>query len=183
MRSLCQRMRWHKSMMILMATLGSRSRKLRKSSRRSTNNSVASPAAASAERLWPSSTATSPNRSPGPHEVEGQPATIGRTGLDPDLAAAHAEQGVARVALLEQNLAGGQLLGVAQARDPLQLVGPEVREHRIHLQNDRKFGLFTHGNAFSRRALGIGAVAWIGGREVCHKSHIFAVPPIYFYLL
>ena len=40
----------------------------RKSSRRSTNNSVGSPAVASAVRLWPSSTATSPNRSPGPRK-------------------------------------------------------------------------------------------------------------------
>ena len=65
-RSLCQRMRWHSSPMILIATFGSRSRKARKSSRRSTNSSVGSPAVASAVRLWPSSTATSPNRSPGP---------------------------------------------------------------------------------------------------------------------
>jgi hypothetical protein len=35
-------------------------------SRRSTNNSLASPAIASALRLWPSSTATSPKRSPAP---------------------------------------------------------------------------------------------------------------------
>src|SRR5450432_2559276 len=55
-----ERMRWHSSEMILMATFGSRSRKARKSSRRSTNSSVASPAGASAVRLWPSSTATSP---------------------------------------------------------------------------------------------------------------------------
>jgi hypothetical protein len=53
-------------MISLIATLGSRSRKLRKSSRRSTNNSLGSPAVASAVRLWPSSTATSPKRSPGP---------------------------------------------------------------------------------------------------------------------
>ena len=52
--------------MILIATFGSRSRCERKSSRRSTNNSVGSPAVASAVRLKPSSTATSPNRSPGP---------------------------------------------------------------------------------------------------------------------
>ena len=65
-RSLCQRMRWHSSIMILIATFGSRSRKARKSSRRSTNSSDGSPAVASAVRLWPSSTATSPNRSPGP---------------------------------------------------------------------------------------------------------------------
>src|SRR6266850_6432337 len=65
-RSLCQRIRWHSSWMILIATRGSRSRWLRKSSRRSTNNSVGSPAVASAVRLSPSSTATSPNRSPGP---------------------------------------------------------------------------------------------------------------------
>src|ERR1700688_2445395 len=65
-RSLCQRMRWHSSMMILIATLGSRSRWERKSSRRSTNNSVVSPAVASAVREKPSSTATSTNRSPVP---------------------------------------------------------------------------------------------------------------------
>ena len=63
------------------------------------------------------------------------------------------------------------------------LVGAEVRKHRIHLQNDRKFGLFTHGNAFSSPALGMEAVARFGPEEVCHKSHKFAVPSVYFYLL
>jgi hypothetical protein len=37
--------------------------------------------------------------------------------------------------------------GVAKRRNPLQLVGAEIREHRIHLQNNRKFGLFGHCNA------------------------------------
>src|SRR6478609_8240037 len=59
-------MRSHNSWMILIATFGSRSRCPRKSSRRSTNISVASAAVASAVRGWPSSTATSPKRSPGP---------------------------------------------------------------------------------------------------------------------
>jgi len=36
---------------------------------------------------------------------------------------------------------------VAKRRKPLQLVGAEIREHRIHLQNNRKFGLFGHCNA------------------------------------
>src|ERR1700724_1754543 len=64
-----QRMRWHSSMMILIATFGSRSRWPRKSSRRSTNNSVGSPAVASAVRLWPSRTGTSSNRSPWPIKI------------------------------------------------------------------------------------------------------------------
>ena len=85
----------------------------------------------------------------GAHEVQGQPAAVGGAGLDADLAAADAEQGIAGVALLEQNLASRQLLGVAKARNPLQFLGPEVREHRIELQNDRKFGLFAHCNTFS----------------------------------
>ncbi len=147
-RSLCQRMRWHSSMMILIATFGSRSRKARKSSRRSTNSSVASPAVASAVRLWPSSTATSPKTIAGAHEVQGQAAAVGGAGLDPDLAAADPVKGVAGVALLEQRLAERQLLGVAEAGDSLQFVGAKVREHRVHLQNNRKFGLFAHWFAF-----------------------------------
>ena len=42
---------------------------------------------------------------------------------------------------------------MAEARDSLQFVGAQVREHRIHFQNDRKFGLFTHCNAFPERSL------------------------------
>jgi hypothetical protein len=38
--------------------------------------------------------------------------------------------------------------GVAKARDSRQFVGAQIREHRIHLQHDPKFGRFTHGNAF-----------------------------------
>jgi hypothetical protein len=38
------------------------------------------------------------------------------------------------------------MLGVAEIGDPLQFVGPEVREHRIHFQDDRKFGLLAHRN-------------------------------------
>jgi hypothetical protein len=72
------------------------------------------------------------------------------------------------------------LLGVAKAGNPLQLVAAEVRKHRIHLQNDRKFGLFTHCNAFSVRLPRTGAVARFGPEEVCHKSHNFAVPRIIF---
>ena len=100
-----------------------------------------------------------------------------------NLAAAHAEQSVARIALLEQDFARRHLLGMAEAGNPLQFVGPEVRKHRIHLQDDRKFGLFTHRDAFSVRPLGREAVAWFGCNEVCHKSHNIAVPPDYFCLL
>ena len=57
-------------------------------------------------------------------------------------------QGVAGIAFLEQHLAGRELLGVAEARKPLQLVRTEIGEHRVHLQNDRKFGLFVHCTAF-----------------------------------
>ncbi len=83
-----------------------------------------------------------------PHEIQGQAAAVRGPGLDPDLAAADPEQGIAGIALLEQYLAGPEVLGVAKAGNPGQFVGAEVREHRIHLQNDRKFGRFTHGNAF-----------------------------------
>jgi hypothetical protein len=36
------------------------------------------------------------------------------------------------------------MLGVTQIGQPLQLVGTEISEQRVHLQNDRKFGLFAH---------------------------------------
>ena len=85
------------------------------------------------------------------HEIQGQPAAVGSAGLDPDLAAADPEQGIAGIALLEQHLADRQLLGVAKAGNPLQFVGAQIREHRIHLQNNRKFGLFAHCNAFRDR--------------------------------
>jgi hypothetical protein len=37
---------------------------------------------------------------------------------------------------------------VAKAGDALQLVSAQIRKHRVHFQNDRKFGLFTHCIAF-----------------------------------
>jgi hypothetical protein len=55
---------------------------------------------------------------------------------------------VAGIAVLEQRLADAEMPGVAKARDPLQLVGSQIREHRIHFQDDRKFGRFGHCNAF-----------------------------------
>ena len=61
-------------------------------------------------------------------------------------------QGIAGIALLEQHFAEAELLGVAKAGDPLQFVGAQIREHRIHLQNDRKFGLFAHCNTFQNRS-------------------------------
>jgi hypothetical protein len=40
------------------------------------------------------------------------------------------------------------MLGVAKVRNPLQFIRTQVREHRVHFQNDRKFGLFAHSNSF-----------------------------------
>ena len=57
------------------------------------------------------------------HEIQRQPAAVGGAGFNADLPAPHPEQGVAGVALLEQHLAHAQILGVAKARDSLQLVG------------------------------------------------------------
>ncbi|MHC2820377.1 hypothetical protein ACVMBY_003937 [Bradyrhizobium huanghuaihaiense] len=67
-------------------------------------------------------------------------------GLDADLAAAHPEQRIPGIALLEQHLAVRQMLGVAEIGQPLELVRAEIGEHRVHLQDDRKFGLFAHLN-------------------------------------
>ena len=116
------------------------------------------------------------------HEIQGQPPAVGGPGFDPDLAAADPEQRVAAVALLEQDLADAKLLGVAEAGYPVQLVGAEVREHRIHLQDNRKFGLFAHRNAFRKSCLKSSkrAAGKIHATEVCHKSHSFAAPPDYF---
>ena len=115
-------------------------------------------------------------------------AAVRGPGLDADLAAADPEQGVARIALLEQRLTGREVLGVAKARYPRQFVGAEIGEHRIHLQNDGKFGRFAHCNAFLRAPLEpepaqnrqIGSSSKSVACEVCHKSHNFAAPPDYF---
>src|SRR5216683_5937890 len=56
-----------------------------------------------------------------PHEIQRQPAAVGSPGLDADLTAADAVQRVAGIALLKQNLAHGEVQGVTQIRDPLQL--------------------------------------------------------------
>ena len=63
---------------------------------------------------------------------------------------------------MEQHFADPELLGVAKAGDPGQFVGAQIREHRVHLQNDRKFGRFTHGNAFhiSSKSSKFGAFCW-----------------------
>ena len=84
----------------------------------------------------------------GAHEIQRQAAAVGGAGLDPDLAAAHPIQRIAGIALLEQHFADAELLGVAKAGDALQFVGAQIREHRVHFQNDRKFGLFAHCIAF-----------------------------------
>src|SRR5579871_2645935 len=83
-----------------------------------------------------------------PHEIQGQAAAIGGPGLDADLPAANPEQRIAGIALLEQHLARGHVLGVTKVRNPLELVGTQVCEHRVHFQNDRKFGLFAHCDTF-----------------------------------
>jgi hypothetical protein len=49
---------------------------------------------------------------------------------------------------LEQHLASVQMLRMAKRCEPLQFISANIREHRIHLQNNRKFGLFAHCNAF-----------------------------------
>ena len=116
-----------------------------------------------------------------PQKIQGQPAAVGGAGFDPDLAAADPEQGVAGVALLEQHLADPELLGMAETGYPLQFIGAEVREHRIHLQNNRKFGLFAHCNAFRSHLEIVECVRTrFACPEVCHKSHNFAAPPDYF---
>jgi hypothetical protein len=118
-RSLCQRMRWHNSVMILMATLGSRSRKARKilapqheQFGRFAGGGVRGAALAVHDRDLAEQVA-------GTHEIQGQAAAVGGAGLDPDLAAADPVKRVAGVALLEQHLAEPELLGMAEAGHPL----------------------------------------------------------------
>ena len=56
------------------------------------------------------------------------------------------------------------------ATEILQLVGTQIREQGVHLQNDRKFGLFAHSKyLYSPETKSSPA-------EVCHKSHNFAAP-------
>ena len=118
---------------------------------------------------------------PRPHEIQRQPAAVRGAGLDADLAATNAVQCLARVALLKQHLAGCQMLGVAEMGNPLQFIRAQIREHRVHFQNDRKLGLLAHrdtffGNAFLLRNSSSGKI--LVCREVCHKSHSFPPPPI-----
>ena len=120
--------------MILIATFGSRSRKARKSSRRSTNSSDGSPAVASAVRLCAVEHGDLAEQIAGAHEIQRQAAAVGGAGLDPDLAASDAIQRVAGIALLEQHFAEAELLGVAKAGDALQFVSAQIREHRVHFQ-------------------------------------------------
>jgi hypothetical protein len=61
-------------------------------------------------------------------------------------------QGVAGIALLEQHFAETELLGVAKAGDALQFVRAQIRKHRIHFQDDRKFGLFAHCTTFQNQS-------------------------------
>jgi len=93
------------------------------------------------------------------------------------LPAAHPEQRIARITLLEQHLAGREMVGVAKVGQPLQLVGAEVREHRLHFQNDRNFGPFAHFQCLR-------APVWadkIVAAANCAISHItFAAPRIDF---
>jgi hypothetical protein len=53
----------------------------------------------------------------------------------------------------------GQGEAVAERGETLQFLGAEIRKHRVRLQNNGKFGRFTHRNAFAepirnRRARG-----------------------------
>src|SRR5450755_789155 len=111
-----------------------------------------------------------------PHEIQRQPAAVRRSGLDADLAPTNPVQRLAGVALLKQHLAGCQMLGVAEMGNPLQLIRAQIREHRVHFQNDRKFGLLAHRNTFSLRKSSSAKI--LRCPEVCHKSHSFPVPPI-----
>src|ERR1700730_1544012 len=179
-RSLCQRMRWHSSCMILIATFGSRSRRLKKPPPpqheqfgRLACGGVGGSALAVKHRDLAKEIA-------GAHEIQRQPAAVGSAGFDPDLSAPDPEQGAAGIALLEQRLADAQILGVAKARDSGEFVDAQIREHRVHFQNDRKFGLFAHGNAFQDQIVEKGIFAKFTCGEVCHKSHNFAAPPAYF---
>src|SRR3954452_16599897 len=80
------------------------------------------------------------------------------------------------------------MLGVAEICQPLELVYAEIGEHRIHLEDDRKFGLLAHFNVLvnfvgkSLVTINIRIASNHAG-EVCHKSHNFAAPPDYFYVL
>ena len=148
-RSLCQRMRWHSSMISLIATFGSRSRKARKSSRRSTNNSRRLAGGRVRGAALAVEHGDLAEEIAGAHEIQRQAAAVGGAGLDPDLAAADPEQRIAGIALLEQDLADARAAGCGKGRRcRCSSSAPEIGEHRVHFQNDRKFGLFAHCIAF-----------------------------------
>ncbi len=84
---------------------------------------------------------------PGSEKIERQLPAAGGARLDANLASADAVERVAAVALLEQNLARGEMLGMAQRRDLIECFGAQIGEQRIQPEDDGKFRLFAHGGA------------------------------------
>src|SRR5438105_6039935 len=58
----------------------------------------------------------------GAHEIQRQPAAVGRAGLDAALAAAYLATGIPGLAFLEQDFTEAKVLGVAEIGNPLQFV-------------------------------------------------------------
>jgi hypothetical protein len=71
------------------------------------------------------------------HEIQRQPAAVGSPGLDADLAAAHSEQRSPGSPFWNKTSPDAR----CWVWQRCQLVGAQIR---IHFENDRKFGLFTH---------------------------------------
>ena len=86
-------------------------------------------------------------------KVQRQTRAVRGAGFNANLAAPDPEQRVALVAFLKQHLASSELLGMAQAGNPLQFVGTEVGEHRIHFENNRELSLGAHERASKNQDL------------------------------
>ena len=80
----------------------------------------------------------------GAEKVERQLAAGRGAGLDSNLAATDSVERVAAVALLEQHLACGEVLGMAECRNLIESFRAEIGEQRVEPQNDGEFRLLAH---------------------------------------
>jgi hypothetical protein len=80
----------------------------------------------------------------GTEKIQGQPPTVGRAGLDANLSSSNPEQRIPAVALLEQYLAGGDILRVAQCGNLVNRIGAQAGEKGIQPKEHRKFRLLGH---------------------------------------
>ena len=167
--------------MILIATFGSRSRKLEEIlAPQHEQFASASPAVASAVRLWPSSTATSPNRSPGPMKfsvsrLPSEAPVSMRTW--PRRTPNRASPG----SPFWNSTSPSQMLGVAEiGRAAVSSSVPRSANIGFIFRMTANSACLLIAIPFNVSSRQIGHRQNRRAREVCHKSHNFAAPRIIF---